>query len=137
MMGSPRLLARVDVLAEHLILHLVVGRRGQVVQPHLGDADDAGVVPGQPFQPGVHIVVHRVVGLHGVDANAGVEHRMFVSQGDAPLGGFYGGAGQQDVAHAGRVGAFQDARYFLGNVLVQVGMGVAIDGRCGHPESLR
>jgi len=128
-------LCKVDVLAEYLILHRVIRGIRQVVQPDLGYANDAGIVADQGLQTGVERVVNGVVGVHGVDAHAGVEHRMFVGQGDATLGGFHGGAGEEDVPDAGVVRALEDAGQF-GRielfVLVEMRMGVAENGGCGH-----
>ena len=130
----------VDVLSENLILDGVVGGIGQVIEADFGDANHARVVAGQGFQAGVEGVVHRVMGVHGVDADAGVEHRVVVSQGDAARGGFQGGAGQQDVAHAGIPGSLEDSGDFVRGellVLVKVGVGIAVDGwrRCGRGQS--
>ena len=140
--GQPQAFRQVNVRAEYLLLRPVVGRFGQIVQPHLGDADHPGVVPRQRFQPGVHRIVHRVAGVHRVDAHPGVKHRMRVGQGDAALRGLNSRAGQQDAAHAGVLRPLQDGGDFVRGelfVLVQVGMGVAVNGRCGHrgglPES--
>ena len=72
-----------------------------------------------------------------MDAHPGVEHRVLVGQRDAPLGRFDGGAGQQDVAHASLARPFQDAGDLLRHVLVQVGVGVAVDGHRWHKHVFR
>ena len=74
-----------------------------------------------------------------MDADAGVEHGVFVGQGDAAFSGFHGGAGEDYVADAGVVRAFEDAGQFgriVLFVLVEVGVGVAENGRCRHGAGL-
>ena len=91
-----------------------------------------GLSRSQGFKLRVRVIVHRLVGLHGMDAHAGVEHGVFGGEVDAGSRGLNGGASQYDVADAGRSGAFQNLRYLSRGVLVKVSMGVAKDGSSRH-----